>query len=527
METAAAGRMDEKGESAASIEEAATAGAAAAGTIPAESRGGGRKGSSTKQKKLPAPAKRKKRLRIGLAVGLPVLLIAAFIGRFALAGSKGLPVNVTEAARGDVEVLINTSGNVVSEEEKVYYAPVSVPVSSIPVTEGQAVKKGDILLAFQDSALAVEKEKATLQAKASNEGYQDNLTKDARVKGDLSEANHNLPIIEQQLTDYTNYLNDLKQRYEDTKNARYQDLKRIEMELTETLRDQELHGASEHSKQYTQDSITANQYYQSTYEQSKDLVEMKREIDATQTIIENLKEDEAEMKSQQSSTETAALTSHGQGQLEANDKLTQLSSAEILENIEAVEGGMKAEFDGVVSQVSVNEGAKPQEGASLLTLQSTSDVKVTVKLSKYDLATVQEGQKADVTIAGNVYEGEVKKVDRMAKENTNGTPVVSADVRIVNPDDAIYLGIEAKVLIHTAKAENVLYLPSEVINTDSTGDFVYVVREDLAVKQPVTTGLASDTATEIKEGVSEGDRVILDLSGNITEGMKVAPVVLQ
>ncbi len=482
----------------------------------------------TKIRRMPSGREKRKKLRKRLLfIGVPVLLLAAFIGRSVFAGSKGIPVMVTNTVRGDVEAVVNTSGNVSSEEEKTYFAPVGSKVFKIQVSEGEAVKKGEELLRFDADSLAVEKQKAQLESQVSAESYQENMAKDAKVQGDLAEANHNLPILEQQIADNTNYLNELQKNYENIRNDRYAELKRIEMELTETLRDQEAHGASSGDIQYTQDSLTANQYHQSLLDQNKDLVEMKREIDKTQETLNELKEYEAEMKSQQASTEGTALNSHGKSRLEADNQLTQLTAEKTLKGIESVENGVKADFDGVVTKVTAVEGSTVQEGAELVTLMSTADVKVTVKLSKYDLVSVAEGQQAEVTIAGNVYEGKVEKVNRLAQENANGTPVISADIRITNPDDKIYLGIEAKVLVHTQKAENVLLIPLEAVNTDQTGDFVYVVAENIVAKKYVETGVASDDQIEIRDGLQEGEQVVTDLSGNITEGMLVSPMVQQ
>ncbi|MEI4927176.1 hypothetical protein Q8G50_32175, partial [Klebsiella pneumoniae] len=87
-----------------------------------------------------------------------------------------------------------------------------------------------------------------------------------------------------------------------------------------------------------------------------------------------------------------------------------------------------------------------------------------VPITKYDLDKIAEGQNADITIAGHKYEGMVTMVNRMAEKDANNTPVVTATVMITNPDEYIYLGIEAKVIINTNSKTNVLVLPVEAVN---------------------------------------------------------------
>ena len=108
--------------------------------------------------------------------------------------------------------------------------------------------------------------------------------------------------------------------------------------------------------------------------------------------------------------------------------------------------------------------------------------------------------------------------------NSNNTPVVSAEIEITNPDEDIYLGVEAKINIHAQKEENALLIPVEAINSDKNGDFVYIVENGVVVRRNVTTGVSSDEYTQIVEGIKEGDQVMTDISTGVTEGMQVTVI---
>ena len=97
--------------------------------------------------------------------------------------------------------------------------------------------------------------------------------------------------------------------------------------------------------------------------------------------------------------------------------------------------------------------------------------------------------------------------------------MISATVSILNPDEDIFLGVDAKVKIHAESAENVVTLPVEAVNIGKDGSFCYVLREGVITRQNVTTGLSSQDYVEIKEGLKEGDQVISDL-GSLEEGMQ-------
>ena len=131
------------------------------------------------------------------------------------------------------------------------------------------------------------------------------------------------------------------------------------------------------------------------------------------------------------------------------------------------------------------------------------------------------GQKATGTIGANTYEGEVSKINKMAEKNETGAAVVGTEVKILNPDSEVYLGVEAKVVISTAQEKDVILAPVSAVNVDMDGEFVYVIEEGLMVKKPVVTGISSDTMVQIVEGVTEGTQLITNVTAGLTEGMPV------
>lgn len=100
-----------------------------------------------------------------------------------------------------------------------------------------------------------------------------------------------------------------------------------------------------------------------------------------------------------------------------------------------------------------------------------------------------------------------------------GASLISADIRIKNPDEDIFLGVDAKVTIHAEEVDNVVVLPSEVVNIGKEGSFCYVLENGVITKKDITTGISSDEYVEVLDGIKEGDEVIRDL-GFLEEGMQ-------
>ena len=401
-----------------------------------------------------------------------------------------------------------------SDVIKTYYSQIGGNIGSVPVKEGQAVKSGEVLLYFEEQSLAIASKDAQAAALTSEGSYNDSITQNSKNQARLTEATVNLEVLEQQITDYKAFIKQQETKYEDTRNAKKASLSALGMELSKRQADGE----------DVADEMAEYQYSVETLDMSKDLVEIQRTIDDAKEILANLEEYEAEMKSQKSSTQDSIMSETTKEAKKTTNEATQLKNMQMVDYAASVESGLKADFDGVITEMKVAEGTPVTNGSALLTIASNSQVHVTINLSKSDLAKVKEGQQADVTIAGKKYEGQVSFINHVATTNANNMPVIEAQIAITNADEEIYLGVEAKVVIYAEKAEDVLLVPVEAVNADKNGDFVYIVENNLVVRKDVITGVSSDTYIEIVSGLNENDQVMTEISLDIVEGMEVMAI---
>ena len=250
---------------------------------------------------------------------------------------------------------------------------------------------------------------------------------------------------------------------------------------------------------------------------------------AIENAIEQATSDLADLQSDLASqksiaeADSASLTEEEKEKMRVSNNLTELDAKSAKELVEEGKKGISADFNGVISKSAVQQGAAATQGMELFTIQNTDKASVDVTLSKYDYDTVKEGQSAEITLGDNTYQGTVTKMSHIAVQNEKGTPVISATVSINDPDDDIFLGVDAKVKIHAASAKNVVTLPVEVVNIGKDGSFCYVIEDGLVTKRDITTGISSEDYVEVIDGIKEGEEVISDL-GDYTEGMEVQAV---
>lgn len=253
-----------------------------------------------------------------------------------------------------------------------------------------------------------------------------------------------------------------------------------------------------------------------------DTTDLQMELQDAQSTLAELQSDLASKKAI-AEADGATLSDESKAQMEVNNNLQELESKTLEELIIKGKQGITAEFSGVISDSKAAQGGMVTQGGEMFTLQSTQDVDVNISLSKYDFEKVQKGQKATVKIGAKEYKGTVSKISHIAIPNEKGTPIISAAVSIDNPDEDIFLGVEAKVSIQAAEAKQVPIVPVEVVNTGNDGSFCYIVKDGVVAKQIVETGVSSDSYIEIKSGLEPGDQIIPDI-GMYQEGSPVVPM---
>jgi multidrug efflux pump subunit AcrA (membrane-fusion protein) len=86
----------------------------------------------------------------------------------------------------------------------------------------------------------------------------------------------------------------------------------------------------------------------------------------------------------------------------------------------------------------------------------------------------------------------------------------------------LVLGFNIDAEVQTAFAQDVLLLPAEAMKRELGVYYVFVLESDGRLRrQPITPGIQSDTQVEVKEGLAEGEKVVLAPANELADGMLV------
>src|SRR5262249_55228528 len=117
--------------------------------------------------------------------------------------------------------------------------------------------------------------------------------------------------------------------------------------------------------------------------------------------------------------------------------------------------------------------------------------------------------------------GELKTIDNQIDTST-GT--VKLRAQFANDDEALFPNqfVNVRLLVDTRKGATVV--PSAAIQRGAPGTFAYLLNDDQTVTvKPVRLGPANGDRVAIEEGLSPGDRVVIDGADKLRNGAKVVP----
>lgn len=158
-------------------------------------------------------------------------------------------------------------------------------------------------------------------------------------------------------------------------------------------------------------------------------------------------------------------------------------------------------------------GTAIQSGSSIASVSKSRNLSVTAAVSELDIAKVEVGQKADITLAAypdETFRGTVTDIAQTARDQYSGAvleTVVDVTVTPDAPDERLKAGLSADVEIALGDTRGICVLPYDAIGQDDDGEFVCVYENGKAARRAITTGAEFADGTEITSGINSGDTV--------------------
>ena len=441
------------------------------------------------------------------------LAVALITGGVATMYAKAaVKVNSYTISKTEMQQVVELNGNVASNNTEVFFAPTGLKVDKVYFKTGDVVKKGDLLVSFDEDEINNQIALLDLQAKENEGGYLNSIQTSEKYSALYAEAKRNLSVLDGQINEWQEKIINKQKEITNRSSELANEGAKLQVSIIDW-------SDKPDSDEYSNlQKLAQNNTYVQSYDEK--LINLQEELTRLQTELAGFKEYKAEMTNQKASSYTGILTEGGKEQLEAGKEAKDLTIANEKEKYENAKDGITAEFDGVVSSVMVEEGSLVTPGMSLLSVDSLDDVCVKCNANKYDIINICEGQDASFTILNKNFNGEVTRIEKIAGLSSAATGV-GVDIKIENPEDLI-LGLEIKAKVNTASLNDVVCVPKNAVVNEDDNYFVFISNNDKkAIKTSVEVGIQNDDYVEIVSGVKEGDIVVWSDTKDLSNGEDV------
>ena len=179
---------------------------------------------------------------------------------------------------------------------------------------------------------------------------------------------------------------------------------------------------------------------------------------------------------------------------------------------------------------TINFGGQIQAGGGatdIAQLADTDDMRAEVDINEADLAKVSLGSHAIVVpdaYADRRFEASLVKVYPKA-DRQKGT--VKVEVQLNKPDLQIIkpeMSVKVSFLENQAPAtqEPRITVPKGAVRSEEGETYVWTVREGIVQRVGIVRGQETETGIEIKQGLNDGDVVVVSPQANLANGRKVS-----
>jgi HlyD family secretion protein len=379
-----------------------------------------------------------------------LVLLVAGIGLAAFVSHRDDPVTVRTAVvgQGSIRSLVSTNGKIEPVNNFEAHAPVATSVRRVLIKEGDAVKKGELLLVLDDADARAQAARAQTQLKAA----QSDLS--AAERGGSQEE---VLALQAQLVKASTD--------RDTAQRNLDALKKLEQQGA----------ASAGEVRTAQDALAS--------------------ADAQLTFL----------RQKQTKRYSNAELAHVDAQ-RADAQATFDAAQDVL-----AKSNVRAPFDGIVYSLPAKQGGFVGAGDLLLQVADLRKVLVRTFVDEPDVGRLAVGDPIEITwdaVPGRVWRATVTSVPSTVK--LRGSRNVGETTSIVdNKDLKLLPNINVGVTIVSAEHDNVLVVPREAVRMDDSKPYVLQVTGHELKRRDVNTSLSNLTQVEITHGLSANDVVAI------------------
>ena len=189
---------------------------------------------------------------------------------------------------------------------------------------------------------------------------------------------------------------------------------------------------------------------------------------------------------------------------------------------------VKAPISGRVTSLPATVGATVSQSTSIAKVSRTDDLEVKISVAERFISRISDKQAAAVSFDAYPSVEFDAKVFEISPVLDTTTRTMLVKLRFAKPDNRIKVGMYGRVKLVTDSVKNAIVIPNGAIVKKDGKNYVFVISSQKSGDtpatvrmQPVTLGISVDNKTEVTNGLSAGDEIVIKGLSLLTDGAKV------
>ena len=184
-----------------------------------------------------------------------------------------------------------------------------------------------------------------------------------------------------------------------------------------------------------------------------------------------------------------------------------------------------APISGIITEKRIEAGDIVSSSTRLFTVADVSTLVTRIQVSELEITTLKAGDVVPLTVdalGSQKVEGRIRRIFPTADSATRLIPV---EVALTGSQlNQLRPGYTVRATLSLDRRDGALLVPSRAVSGPAGARAVYIVKGGLVERRAVNVGSDMAGLSEILDGVSEGDSVIVSGTSMIREGAKAKVV---
>ncbi len=207
--------------------------------------------------------------------------------------------------------------------------------------------------------------------------------------------------------------------------------------------------------------------------------------------------------------------------------LNQLRQAEIAHE-QALSGlgntVVKSPMDGFISTLNVKEGQIATNSQPAATIVEMDEVCLQINVVENIVNRLQVGQEVEANVPAAFDDYIASTISYISPTADIRTQLYAVKIYIDNSDQKIKPGMNGQVQLSMDTVDSAIVIKGDAVLDKEDKKVVFIVEDNTAIEREVITGLDTGDYIEIKEGLKEGENVVIEGQHYVEDGGKVKVV---